>query len=385
MSIPLLGPAWLPVAIALYGLALCILQHCVLRRVPSTDDSRWTVAGILGACFGALLAPDPWIGALLLTLALSVPLSLLRFPTHTTILAFPVDGATILLMASAWVVALGLLTAALRQSGSVTLFLVGLLALCAYTIVVGVLQVYRGLTCIVVTDALFYNQPIGTPVRVPTAFLHNSWKATALHALALPVACALSWPLGWQTPPLVLLIVGMLWHLWKAEGETCLAAAGVGLLAFGWASGLALPVLVVAPLSLVAYPGFRARVLSNPRWGAWRRGLDYWKRSGWLGAGVGAWPALHIMTPEEPGRVWKQAHNEYLETLVDAGPVPVLCTVGYLGTALWRAWGGLPPIEAGLFGSLIGLAVLSVGYMPWRSWPINLYALGLLACWEALR
>ncbi len=381
MVLPVLGPAWLPVALVLYAAGASVAWH-VLVRLLRPADARWVVAACLGASAAALLAPSPWIAGVLLGCAASLPVSLLTFRHRSTVLGHPLAGAAILTMCAVWVAALGLLTASLRATGTAGLLLAGLLGCAAYTTAIGAVQVARGLASTVWTDAGY--GAVGAPVRVPTGFLHNTWKPAALNALLLPVALGLAWPLSWATPLLLLLAAGMVWQLWAAEGDACLLAAAAGLAGLLLAAGLVLPVLLAAPLGLIAYPGLRARLRANARWGAWRIACQRWRDSGYLGAGLGAWAGLGVQTPEEPGRRWHSAHNDWLETLVDCGPLPVLCALGYLGAAIVRASAGVRPLEAGLFGSLVALAVLSLGYMPWRTWPVNLFALGIVACWEAL-
>ncbi len=382
MTPPVLVPAWILVAFVLSVATISVAWH-VASRLLQPHDVRWVLAASCGACVAGLLAPSPWIAGVLLSLALSIPVSLLAFQHHrSTLLGFPPTGATILAACAVWVVALGLLTAALRETGAVRPFVVGLLILAAYNTLVGWIQVRRGIHSVVWHDAAF-GEPRSV-VRAPIAFLHSTWKPAAINALLLPAAIGLAWPLSWWTPLCACLAAGMVWQLHAAEGDTCLVSAGVGVAAALLGLGLVLPVVIGAPLGIIAYPTLRARLRSNPRWEAWGRALDVWRKTSWLGAGLGAWQGLHVQTSSEPGRKWHTVHNDWLETLVECGPLPVLCAMGYLGTAVVRVAGGVSPLEAGLFGSLVALAVLSAGYMPWRTWPVNLFALGILASWEAL-
>lgn len=375
-------PTWLPVALFLVaaGLSLICYNQISLLRLP---ESRWTIAAILGSTFAALMAPSPWIAAFLLSLALSIPVSLFLLTSRRiTDAGYPVAGAAGLLAVAVWVVALGMVSQSIRDLGAVVLVAVALVSLATFNNLFGLVQVLRGIPYVRWNEAYCGGQ-VGQVVRAPTALLHNSWKPAAINAVVLPLAIGLSLQGGlWWLVALPVAL--MLWQMREAQGVTCPAGAAVGALAVLIVSGLALPALVLMPLGLVAYPAARRKVREDPRWEAW---AILWRRiraCRGLGYGFGAWAALAPETPKEKGRRWYVAHNDWLETLHDCGPLPVLFAAGYLVSASIQVFGGAPPVTAGLYGSLIALAVVSCGYMPWRAWPVNLFGIGIVACWQAL-
>jgi hypothetical protein len=379
--VPLLAPAWSLVAFLSVGALACVLWSLQLRFC-TYHQSRGIVAAILGASVCATLAPSPWIGAFLLTVALALPISLLSLERKWTIaLADPVQASGQLVMLSTWIVVLGVLTASMWLT-TVWPLLGVLLVLSAYNNSVGMLQVYRGIKRWVWKDAAF--GPIGEVVRRPTAFLHNEWKVAAINTILLPVGVSLFWTGNpWLTVAGAIWVALAGWHLIKADSLTCTASAVAGCLVVGTTAGFALPSILMGSLSLAVYPFARRHLVNDPRWEAWEVASRMIRRNHGLGIGLGGWLGMRVQTPKEGERIWMWLHNDWLETLLECGPLPVLCALGYLGTAAIRVAGGVSPLEAGLFGSLVALAVLSLGYMPWRTWPVNLFALGIVACWEA--
>jgi hypothetical protein len=375
----LLGPSWLPAVILLFGLALSVTQQVWLRPLGLVD-TRWVLASLIGVTFLSLLAPTVWFAAFLLTSALSVPVSLVAFNRRwVKEIGTPVYGVIALLQLAVWLVVLSLITRSIQ--GWVEPFLALLILAAVYTNVLGALQIYCGIG---VAFRIDYG-PIGEPVNEPLGCLHTVWRPACINAMLLPVALALAL----HRPPVVsglylLAAVTMLWHLYVTSTTTAVLGTITGAVATALALHVpVLPVLVLSPLCLVAYPSIRKGIVQDPRWEIWSLLWSRVKADRFLGRGMGAWAGASVRGTVESERVWLWAHSEWLESLYDCGPLPVLIALGFLAEATWTAWQGVSALQAGVFGGLIALAVVSAGYMPFRTWPLNCVGIGLLAAWLA--
>jgi hypothetical protein len=373
-------PVWLILGVFAAGIVGSTVADLHLRFC-SYPQSLWVVASIFGALLASAVAPSPWMTAFVACVALSNLLSLWLFYRRVTVgLALPVMAAACLSNLAIWVAGLGILTSALRSTGIDALVAV-MLGAAAYTTLVGFLQVVRGLKSIVYIDAAFGE--IGTVSRVPTGHLHNVWKLSAINASLIPIGIGLALSGRWEALPCLLFVAAAAWQLWHVGSLTCVAGALAGGLVTLATSSHLITGIVACPLILVVYPFAKRNLVDDPRWEAWTIAWRLSRRNHFLGIGLSGWNGAQVQTKKEGERIWAFLHNDWLEMLFDCGPLPVLCALGYLGTAVARVWGGVSPLEAGLFGSLVSLAVISLGYMPWRTWPVNLFAFGILACWEA--
>jgi hypothetical protein len=363
----------------MFGLVLSVTQQVWLKPLGLVD-TRWVVASLCGVCFLSLLAPNVWFAAFLLASALSVPLSLVAF--HKRILkevGAPTYGVIALLQVGVWIAATTLVSHAIQ--GWVEPFLAVLIACAVYTNVLGFLQVYCGIGR---AKRIAYG-PIGEPLNEPLGCLHTVWRPACLNAMLIPVALALAIDRPIPISSLyVAAAITMFWHLYATNTTTALIAtvAGLGACILSLHYYLILPVF--SPLALVAYPSIRSGMTKDPRWEVWSILWSRVKADHFIGRGMGAWAGADVRGTVESERIWLWAHSEWLEALYDCGPVPVLIALGFVCDATWKAVvGGVSTLQAGVFGGLIALAVVSAGYMPFRTWPLNLVGIGLLAAWLA--
>jgi hypothetical protein len=375
----LLGPSWLPAAILLGGLALAVSQNVWMRPLGLVD-TRWVVASLTGVCFLALLTPNAWFAAFLLVSALSVPVSIAALRTYRLKeVGAPTYGVIALLQLGVWLVAISLLTQSIR--GWVEPFLALLIAAAVYVNVHGFLQVYFGIG---VARRIAYGPSLEI-LNEPQGCLHTVWRPACLNAMLLPVTLALALH---RSPAVsacsLAAALTMCWHLYVTKTTTALLGmiAGVGALLFALHVH-PLVFTVAFPLALVAYPSLRGGIVKDARWEIWALLWSRVKADRFIGRGMGAWAGAEVRGTVESERVWLWAHSEWLEALYDCGPLPVLIALGFLADATWTVWQGVSTMQAGVFGSLIALAVVSAGYMPFRTWPLNVVGIGVLAAWLA--
>jgi len=374
----LLGPSWLPAAILLFGLALTVTTQIGMWPLGFVE-TRWVVASLSGVCLLSLLAPNCWFAAFLLTSALSIPVSLAAFPRLLKEIGAPTYGVIVLVQMAAWIAGLSLVTVSIR--GWVEPFLAVLIACAVYTNVLGFLQVHCGIG---LAHRIAYG-PIGEPITEAVGVLHTVWRPACINAMLIPVTLALA--INRPIPISVLYVAAaltMFWHLYVTSTTTALLGTVAGVGAWLFASHVHPIVYTVAfPLALVAYPHLRSGTVKDPRWEIWALLWSRVKADRFIGRGIGAWSGAEVRGTVESERVWLWAHSEWLEALYDCGPLPVLIALGFLCDATWTVWQGVSTLQAGVFGSLIALAVVSAGYMPFRTWPLNLVGVGLLAAWLA--
>ncbi len=84
---------------------------------------------------------------------------------------------------------------------------------------------------------------------------------------------------------------------------------------------------------------------------------------GW-GTGLGTWAAVGVQRPgeREAGIAWLNLHNDWLQSVVELGPVPALCGVGLLVSTWWS----VPASIGALYGALLVTmtAIWSIVYFP---------------------
>ena len=118
-----------------------------------------------------------------------------------------------------------------------------------------------------------------------------------------------------------------------------------------WRSGVpALAVLVVLALCVTAWVGLsdvtagrygslsEGAVFRDGRWPHWNDGLSAARRFAPLGSGLGTYRYVYLLDERNPRGLWFQhAHNQYIETLVDAGLpgfVLLLAAIGMVAIAI---------------------------------------------------
>ena len=375
----LLGPSWLPAAILVFGLALTVTTQIGMWPLGFVE-TRWVVASLSGICLLSLLAPNGWFAAFLLTSALSIPVSLAALQSRKLKeIGAPTYGVIVLLQMGVWIAGLSLVTVSIR--GWVEPFLAVLIACAVYTNVLGFLQVHCGIG---LAHRVAYG-PIGEPITEPVGVLHTVWRPACINAMLIPVTCALALHRHPAITGLYLIaILTMVWQVSECRTTTALLGTVAGVGAWLFASHVhPLVYTVFFPLALVAYPSLRSGIVKDPRWEIWSLLWSRVQADHFIGRGMGAWSGAEVRGTVESERVWLWAHSEWLEALYDCGPLPVLIALGFLADATWTVWQGVSTLQAGVFGGLIALAVVSAGYMPFRTWPLNLVGIGVLAAWLA--
>lgn len=177
----------------------------------------------------------------------------------------------------------------------------------------------------------------------------------ALSAVYLTVVSSPLWIV-----PLPLLAFGAL----LARNLSGMAAGGIGIVAFatalwGW------PAVLVAGVPVVAVVvGLAARLhfqQLDARVHFWRAILWHVR---WPGRGLGYLATYRWRLPVEGlrGGAWDHAHNEYIQALVELGPLPVVCAIGYLvGHSLGLT---ADPTQAYAYGVLLLTAAHACVYFP---------------------
>lgn len=166
----------------------------------------------------------------------------------------------------------------------------------------------------------------------------------------------------------------------KLRNWSAFAAMGVALvwyLAIPWTLLLILPMVV----SMVLISSRQSQSLKSRHealcqtWGAIRK-------SHYFGAGLGSW--INVLVRQLPEgrqyRFWTAAHNDWLQSWAELGPVPVLLALGYLGTLLW--WPPAEPAMRYAASLVIFTAIYAAVYYPIRhpaQAALLLVALGSLA------
>lgn len=372
-----LVPGW--AILGLFGLGVAA-SVCRSLQLPlcSYHQSRWILTATVGTLLAACIAPSWWISLFLVALALSQIGTIYAFRWRWIFaIEDPLECAGTLGMVALWAAGLAVLVAALRQTGPAPM-LAMLLAAAGWTSLAGVGQVLVGRPRMLWTDQNF--GIVNTPIREPMGWLQNVWKASALNAMAFPVGLALLLA-GWWPLALLLGLIG--WQLVYGRSLTCLAAAAVGSAAVAAWSVHPIAVVIGCTGSLTAYPWVRSQIRGDPRWEAWEAGWRLIRRNRGIGMGLCAWAGLKVELHREQNRVWLHLHNDWLELLLEGGVLTLLPAVALAVSILASAHAGMPPMRLGVYGSLVSLLVLSLGYMPFRTWPLNLMGIGLLAAWLA--
>jgi hypothetical protein len=218
--------------------------------------------------------------------------------------------------------------------------------------------------------------------------LGNTGRTAAWMALALPAAC-LSRHLSAR-----MRCIGLgagVYTLFQLKSILGLLAALTAYLVWMWHTGLfswktiLIFCILLSPVFVYALadPGETA----TRRWHAWKATAWHLKRNTalqWVaGRGFGSFRHLEIMEPGKrtgPGGrgviLWRSAHNEYLQVLLENGAIGLFLLAGLLWAAL-RVAVQSPDASAALV-SLCALAVVALALFPFREPTMAILSLTLL-------
>lgn len=164
----------------------------------------------------------------------------------------------------------------------------------------------------------------------PRHYLRSLLDGRTFKPLALllsAAACAMAIPLTHSRAGTVTALFGLLalfslsrrWQ-WKQMGWLILLVATMAI--------PALSILEERMTGLGADSGQRLRV--------WQLSMGLLEERPWLGHGLGAFPdAFQAVRPETVSQIWTEAHNSWLETMIELGVPAALC----LFFATWWVWG----------------------------------------------
>jgi O-antigen ligase len=209
----------------------------------------------------------------------------------------------------------------------------------------------------------------------------GSWRARAVRlaeppgslVLAAGVAAALIWLgvlLSYSRGGLVAALVASVWLAFNVrQGRRAAALALVAV--------LAIPVLLLLGRALPA-PGDRFVSESEElasvggRMPVWQASLRMVPDHLPLGAGFGGWAdAFPLYRPADVRKHWDHAHNEWLELLVEGGPLALLIVVAMLGLVVRPA--------ASILGASAAAALLALAVAGLADFATRIPAVALLA------
>ncbi len=128
----------------------------------------------------------------------------------------------------------------------------------------------------------------------------------------------------------------------------------------------ALAVISAASYYKLTRPEHRASF--DSRFPAWKDAFNLGRDTYFFGIGLGMWNAITNppLTMDQHDTEWRNLHNDYLQSLVELGPVPCICAVLFLASS----WLALYPLAttSQLFGLLMTsyIAMYAFVYFPMR-------------------
>ncbi|HET7745752.1 MAG TPA: O-antigen ligase family protein [Vicinamibacteria bacterium] len=186
----------------------------------------------------------------------------------------------------------------------------------------------------------------------------------------------------------MVLVVGLLAS--RSRGGLLAGAAAVGVLPLALprqrARALALVALIalagIAWMDLTATrAAFATRGVQSSRLDLWSDALRMFPDFPILGAGFNAFGTAYIPYQAVARYEWYgEAHNEYLQALLDTGVVGGTLVLGLVAVLLRRAWAAAAqgPLEAGLLGAVTACLVHNVVDFNWQI-PANAATFAMLA------
>jgi O-antigen ligase len=156
------------------------------------------------------------------------------------------------------------------------------------------------------------------------------------------------------------------------------------------ALAVVLPVLVVAGAFVDLGPlreGFESRGIQKSRLALWQDVLPMVRSFPLLGCGLNAFGTAYPRYQTVLKGDWVgQAHNEYLQALVDTGVPGLVLLLAILVQVLRAAWRSAPrsALDAGILGSLLALAAHNLVDFNWQI-PANAATYASLAALAARR
>lgn len=349
----------------LLGLLLLATTFAVKLHPQLHIAVTWTFALIAASLITlGLTAPSAWVGTFLIWVGLQIPWTQLVFKWRKIDVAplfniISVQGATIMG---------GLLYILLAHSGRApgalkTLAIVAILWAVFNSLCAGYSASKGGLP----------GRFVDIPGHPESAYVGSNHMLSWLCGLGLLSGIYLASSVSplWIIP-LPLLGIGVLFAK-NLTGLLSGAAGAVMFLALTWGplAGLLLAVPVLIGAGCWAWtnvelgpPGdtwthIRCKSL-RVRWEGWKQA---WPHVTWTGRGLGYYVSLRERTPLAGETiVWDHLHNEWLQGLLELGPLPIICALGWL----FSRWLGLPsgPEAAYAYSLTVLTATQAIMYFP---------------------